>query len=117
MPFVLIILGVVFLTVAVRNTQDELFRLVKGDFTGPNNYAYWVLAILIIGAVGYIPRLKPISTAFLILVVLVLILKKGTGFFDSFNQQLASGTAATPASRDAGAVLGATVAKTAAGLV
>ncbi len=102
MPFVLIIIGIVLLTVAVRNTQDDLFHLLQGDFTGDNNYIYWVLAILVIGAVGYIPRLKPISTAFLILVVLVLFLKKGTGFFDSFNAQLkagTSGTAATPASR------------------
>ena len=93
MPFILIIAGIILLTVAVRNTQDEFFYLIQGDFTGPNNYVYWVLAILVIGAIGYVPRLKPISNGFLILVVLVLVLKRGTGLYDSFNTQLKAGTA------------------------
>lgn len=98
MPFVLIIAGIVLITVAVRNTQDQFFSLVQHDFVGPNNFIFWVLSILIIGAIGYIPRLKPISNGFLILVVLVLILKKGQGFFDQFNKQIVAGTAAAPSS-------------------
>jgi len=116
MPFVLIIAGIILLTVAVRNTQDDLFGLVKGDFTGTNNFIYWVIAILIIGAVGYVPKLKPVSVAFLTLVILVLLLKKGEGFFDSFNKQIAAGTAASPAGRDTGAVIANTVAQTAGGI-
>ncbi len=90
MPFVLIIAGVVLLIAAIRNTQQELFLLLAKDFTGPNNFIYWFLSILIIGAIGYVPRLKPVSDGFLILVILVLFLKKGNGFFDMFQLQVGS---------------------------
>jgi hypothetical protein len=90
MPFVLIVAGVVLLIAGVRNTQGTLYTLVRGDFTGPNNFVYWFLAIMIIGAIGYIPKLKPISIAFLTLVILVLFLKQGTGFFDQFKAQIGS---------------------------
>jgi hypothetical protein len=77
MPFALMIVGLVLLVSAIRGTQQDLFKLVKGDFTGPNNFIFWMAAILAIGAMGYIPRVKPISTAFLVLVVLVLVLARG----------------------------------------
>jgi hypothetical protein len=90
MAFVLIIAGVVLLVAAVRNTQQNLYYLVQGDFSGPNNFIYWVVSILIVGAVGYIPKAKPASDGFLILILLVLFLKKDSGFFDAFQRQLAT---------------------------
>jgi hypothetical protein len=93
MPFALIIVGAAFLVAGVRNKQDDLFRLVRNDFTGPNNFIFWVISILAIGAVGYIPKLKPISDGFLALVILVLILARGNpsnvggGFFQQFTAQ------------------------------
>ncbi len=83
MPFVIIIIGLMLLITAYRNTQDEFFALIKGDFTGQQNFLIWVLALGAIGAVGYIRPLKPISTAFLVLVILVLFLSNG-GFFAKF---------------------------------
>lgn len=94
MPFALIIVGIFLLVAGVRNQQAQLFSLVKGDFSGPNNFVFWIVSILIIGAVGYIPKLKPISTGFLVLVVLVLFLTKGNpnnvggGFFGQFSSAL-----------------------------
>jgi hypothetical protein len=93
MPFALLIVGAAFLVAGVRNTQADLFKLVKNDFTGPNNFIFWVISILAIGAVGYIPKLKPISDGFLALVVIVLILARGNpssvggGFFTQFSAQ------------------------------
>jgi hypothetical protein len=78
MPFALLLVGLVLLISGVKNTQDTLFATVKGDFTGQDNFIYWFAAIIIIGAVGYVPKLKPISTAFLALVIIVLFLKKGS---------------------------------------
>lgn len=104
MPFALLIIGAVLLVSAVRNTQDDLFALTKGDFTGQANFVYWVVALLIIGGVGYIPKLKPISDAFFILVLVVLFLTKGNpqgvggGFFTKFTSALQSTQTATPAS-------------------
>lgn len=96
MPFVLIIAGVVLIISAVRNTQQQLFYLLALDFTGPHNFIFWFLSILLIGAIGYIPRAKPLSDGFLILVILVLFLKKGTGFFDMFQRQIGGTVTATP---------------------
>lgn len=90
MPFALLIVGVVLLVSSVRNTQDDLYALVKGDFTGPNNYLYWMVSILLIGAVGYIPTLKPLSRIFLVLVIVVLFVRKGgvgTNILQQFNAQ------------------------------
>lgn len=87
MPFALIIIGTVLLVSSVRNTQGDLYTLVKGDFTGDNNYLYWMVSILVIGAVGYIPTLKPLSRMFLGLVILVLFLSHG-GIFEQLNAQL-----------------------------
>jgi hypothetical protein len=92
MPFVLIVAGSVLLVAGVRGTHQTLYTLIRSDFTGPANVIYWFIAILIIGAVGYIPRLKPVSDAFLVLVILVLFLKRGNptsgGFFQKFSQAI-----------------------------
>ena len=93
MPFAFIILGSVFLVSGVRGTGKQLITLIKGDFTGANNFAYWLLSILVIGAIGYVPELKPISRGFMALVILVLFLKNGDtqgaggGFFEQFQKQ------------------------------
>lgn len=101
MPFALLIIGVVLLVAGIRNTQCILFAEVEGDFTGTNNFFYWFLAIMIIGTLGYIPKLKPISTALLVLVIVVLFLHKGAngGFFQQltagFSSDTSTSTAAT----------------------
>lgn len=87
MPFALLIIGITLLVSGVRGTQTQLYTLVKGDFTGTPNYGYWVLAILIIGSIGYVPQLRSLSRAFLALVIVVLLLSKG-GFFLQFQKQI-----------------------------
>ena len=72
---------------AARNTNQQLITLLKSDFTGQGNFIYWLISILLIGAVGYIPDLKPVSRAFLVLVVIVLVLKNG-GVFTQFLQAI-----------------------------
>lgn len=102
MPFALIIVGLVLLVAAIRGTTsgpDGLFELVKGDFQGEGNFVYWVVSILIIGSIGYIPRLRPLSVAFLTLVIVVLFLTRGDpnkasgGFFEKFTGALGLTTA------------------------
>ena len=94
MPFLFLVAGVVMVVAGARGTNQQLVQLLKGDFTGRNNFIYWTVAILIIGAVGYIPDLKPVSRAFLVLVVVVLFLKAGNpnspggGVFQQFTQAI-----------------------------
>lgn len=100
MPLALVLLGVLFLTAAVRGNKcngqqcsDLLFTTLKSDFTGPNNFIYWGLALFIIGAAGYYKPLKPLSNAFLGLVILVLFISN-KGFFQKFADQIKTTTVA-----------------------
>jgi hypothetical protein len=100
MPLALILLGVLFLTAAVRGDKcngqqcsDVLFSTIKDDFTGPNNFIYWGIALFVIGGAGYYKPLKPLSNAFLGLVILVLFISN-RGFFVKFMQQIRTTTVA-----------------------
>lgn len=104
MPFALLIIGLFLLIAGIRNTAGpassptSLFGLIHGDFTGTDNFIYWFLAILIIGALGYVPKLKPVSTGLIVLVIVVLFLKKGNssgvggGFFSQFTNAINGST-------------------------
>ena len=95
MPLFLIIVGVVFLVAAVRGNQNDLIDLLKDDFSGQNNFILWVLAIIVIVALGNIKAIKPVSDAFLALVILVIIVanyKRGGDLFSSFLAQIKAGT-------------------------
>lgn len=114
MAFALLIIGAVLLIAAVRGTTDGpagLYALLLNDFTGPANFVYWAVAILLIGALGYIPKLKTFSVALLALVVLVLFLKKGdpSGVGGGFFAQLSSGLAVTQKPAASGSTLPAPI--------
>lgn len=87
MPIALFLFGVLFLVAAVRGQHKELFGLLKDDFSGPGNFIYWGLSLWVIGAVGYYRPLRPVSHAFMFLVILVLFLSN-RGFFNRFMEQI-----------------------------
>lgn len=89
MSLPLLLLGVLFLVAAVRGKHQELFDLLKDDFTGPDNFIFWGVALWVIGAIGYYKPLRPVSSAFMVLVVLVLFLSN-QGFFNRFMEQIGS---------------------------
>ena len=89
MSLALIFSGVILLVAAVRNKQVDLFNLVKGDFSGSNNFVEWIVALMLVGALGYVPKLRPLSIALLALILVVIFLKKGTGFFDQLTKAVA----------------------------
>ena len=89
MPFAFIFAGVVFTIAGVRGQSSQLLSLVKGDLTGSNNYTYWMISILVLGLLGYVDQLRPLSRAFMVLVIVVLILSNG-GFFKLFESSIAT---------------------------
>lgn len=104
MPFAFIIVGLVLAISGVKGTSSQLLKLVQGDIQGKDGYLYWAVAVLIVGAVGYIPVFKNLSVAFLSLILVVLILKEGQssgtggGFFGQFTSaltQISQGQSAT----------------------
>lgn len=98
MPFALLIIGIALIISAVRDTQGDLLVLVANDFIGPNNFWYWVAALLMVGAVGFVDRLKPLSDGLLVIILLGLLLasgdpgKAGGGFFKRFVDALGTTT-------------------------
>lgn len=89
MGFALIIIGLVLVLSAVRNETDELNAILADDFLGrggQGSYFTWVVAMLLIGAIGVYKPLRPVSDGFLALVIVVLLIGN-EGFFSKFEQQ------------------------------
>ena len=92
MPLALIGVAAIFIVVGFRGTQTCLFSLLQQDFTGSGNFLYFVVALVIVGAVGYIPKLKGVSDAFLALIILVIFLSN-QGFWAQLQAALQTSTA------------------------
>lgn len=97
MPFALIIVGLVMLISAVRGTYTNLIELVSGEFKGSSaqsNFLYWIVAVLIVGMIGYVESLKDLSRVFLALIIIVLFLSN-KGFFSNFFGGIGLNTTST----------------------
>jgi hypothetical protein len=94
MPFVFIGVGVVFVLTGIKGNAGQLFELVKGDFSGPNNFIYWLLSVFALGSMGYVPQLRNLSRLFIVLVLLVLLIDN-RGFFAQFQEFVNSSSSAT----------------------
>lgn len=94
MPFALLFAGILLITVAIRNRQTEFVQLLRADFSGPGNFMYWVLALVVLGSIGYIPKARPVANLFIVLILIVLVLKRGNssgvggGVFQQLTQAL-----------------------------
>lgn len=107
MPFALLMIGITLIVVAIRNTQAEFVDLVRGDFSGPGNFFWWIVALVLVGSIGYIQKLKGLSDALLLLILLALVLSRGNpsypggGFFKQFLDAI-RGTQSTAAVSSSG---------------
>ncbi len=102
MPFVFVVIGILFLVTAIRGTQGAMFTLLKSEFVGSNSFVPWAAAIFILGALGYSKTVRPVADAMIGLVFLAMILANKGGFFSQLNNQLRNPVApATPAATPA----------------
>jgi hypothetical protein len=97
MPIAFIISGLLLIVTGIKGNPSQLWTLVQGDFTGKNNYVYWMLAVLVLGGIGYVPELKNFSRLFLVLVILVLLLHN-RGFFANLKEFINSSQTSTATS-------------------
>lgn len=95
MPILLIGSGLILILSGVNGHAPDLYNLVKGDFAGPKNFIYWMLSILVLGALGYVKGMEHLSKLFLILVIIVLFLDNG-GFFSQFQSYINQRANSTP---------------------
>lgn len=95
MPIVLLLLGGLFITAAIKGTEHQLGTLLQGDFTGPKSFLVWIAAIGVIGGLGYIPVLKTPSR-YMLALILVVMLFTDEGFFAKFSQAIQAGVTPLP---------------------
>jgi hypothetical protein len=95
MAWAFLTIGLILLIAAIRGKHKDLFELAKSDFTGANNFFIWVLAIVILAALGTFRPIRPVTDAFLGLVILVIIIapyRNGRDLVSEFQAQLRNGT-------------------------
>jgi hypothetical protein len=113
MPFALITVGLILVVTGARNTYQAMGQALVGDFTGPGNFTYWLLAIGSIGALGYVDALRGFSRMFMALIIIAMVLKNG-GVFNQVQQALQQGPIAPQAGSTGttsalGAAIGSTI--------
>lgn len=102
MPFALVFIGMLLFITGFQNTYKELGSQVAKDFSGPGNFIYWMVAIGVIGALGYAKSLEMFSRWSLALLLIVMFLAKNGGFsqgqkfFQSIAPALDAGSKTAP---------------------
>lgn len=92
MPLFFLIVGIMLVIVGINDRISDLNMLLKDDFApsdGEPSFLLWVLIIGVVGLLGGIKSFKPVSNAFLVLlVIVVLLVNKGfiTKFTDAIKQ-------------------------------
>lgn len=76
MPFALIVIAVILMISAYRDTQDELFNIIKDVFDASTGFKYWILASIILGFLASINEIKKPVNMFIILMMVVLVLRQ-----------------------------------------
>lgn len=92
----MICIGLILIGTALKNTQHELGARISTDVLGQDGFLAWATAILAIGAIGYIPGLKPASRYLLLLIGVVMVVRNG-GIFANAQAALQSASAMGPA--------------------
>lgn len=96
MPFALLTIGLLLIIVGFQNTYKAFGNQLVADFTGPNSFILYFIAIMAVGAIGYIKTLETFSRAMLGLIVIALFIgavNKG-GFFANFSSGINTGSSA-----------------------
>lgn len=90
MQLVALIIGAIIIAAAVRDTHTQLFTALGEDVPA---FMVWAAAIFAIGALGWVPGLKPVSRGLLALVIVVLVMNNYQAIISGFSQSITSGEA------------------------
>lgn len=71
MAFLALLIAVVLIVAAIRNTHTDLLSALGQDVPG---FVVWGAAIFGVAVIGFIPGLKPVSRGLLALIVVVIVL-------------------------------------------
>lgn len=91
MPIFILFVGIILVAAGINDKFSDLKNLVIEDFKPSDNstaFQYWIIAIVVAGAFGYIKGLRPLSNALLLLIFVAMFVKKDQGFFDQFMKAI-----------------------------
>jgi hypothetical protein len=89
MAFVALVIGAIIFIAAVRGTQGDLFSALAVDAPA---FVTWAAAIVTLGAIGFIPNLKPVSRSLIALILIVLVLRNYKSIVSGFTSATGTGT-------------------------
>jgi hypothetical protein len=101
MPVILLVIGILLIVSAIKGTEHELGKLIQEDFTGSGSFLYWLAAIGVLGALGYVPALKTPSR-YLIALIIVAMVFSNQGVLSKLLQAIQSPQAAASVAPPAG---------------
>lgn len=93
MPIFFLVIAVLLIAAGINNKTKELGGLI-GEAMRPSDgspsFMAWILALLLVGSLGYVAQFKPVANA-LIALILVVLLLSNKGFFEKFTTALNEG--------------------------
>lgn len=93
MPFALLFIGMILIITGFQNTYSAFGQQVQKDFSGSGSFVYWLAAIGIVGALGYIKDLQGFSRVFMLLIIVALFLEPGNNsLFANLKSGLSAGS-------------------------
>jgi len=107
MPFALVVIGLLMIVTGARDTHKAFAQEVASDIVNAGTCAplrrefegcgflWWIAAIIAVGAMGYSETLRPVSRAFLALIIVVMFVSN-QGFFANLQQALELGPEKSP---------------------
>lgn len=86
MAFLFIVIGGFLIATGIHDQSANALKQLGSDGKGLISLA---IVIAVVGGLGYIQGFKPLSNAFLALVIIVLLLSSG-GFFDNISSDIST---------------------------
>lgn len=83
MPIFLAIAGILLIVAGARGREKEFLTQASSDAKG---FLAWFLLIVAVGVIGISKTWRPVSNAFLTLMIVAFLLKSGNAIIAGFNQ-------------------------------
>lgn len=87
MPLIMLTAGALGILLALRGDPQGLGAQFANDAQGSSGFATFALAFFVIGAIGFIPGARPVSWAFIGLMVVAIVLGSRGELFTKAGEQ------------------------------
>lgn len=88
MILIVLAIGVLLVVSGIKGTETDLAQQIEGDLfgkTGSTGFLPWLVAVLVVGGLGYVPYLEKPSKYLTALIIVVIFFANGGVFAQFFN--------------------------------